>query len=209
MPIPDDPLRSDTTAIDLVAHTLTLEQLLDGARQGLRGHIGELYRRYGPDLLRKMQFEDETTTADVIMTDVFLKLPHALQGYVHKGKFEAWLWVIAKNMLTDRRRQRQRLPEPVADPGEGVASPWRVGHSFERADLIEQLASCLTPDQRDVWLLNLQGFGDKDTAERLGIKANNVAQILYRARGRVREKAQEMGLRRSDLLDSWVGSEGP
>jgi len=204
-----NPLRSDTSSIELIAHTLTLEQLLEGTRQGLRAHVGELYRRYGPELLRRVQAEDSTTTADAIMADVFLKLPDALQRYEHTGKFEAWLWVIARNMLTDRRRQRPRIPEPMSDAGEDVVSPLRPGLSFERSDLIERLASCLTPQQREVWMRNLQGYSDKDTAARLGIEANYVAQILFRARARVRQEAEAMGLHRSDILNSWIGPDLP
>lgn len=209
MATPKEPFRSDAASLELLAHTLTLEQLLEGARGGFRVHIGELYRRYGPDLLRRVQAEDSTATADAIMTDVFLKLPDALRHYEHTGKFEAWLWAIARNLLTDRRRQRRRLPEPVEDAGDDVVSPAHPGVSFERSDLIERLASCLTPQQREVWLLNLQGYSDKDTAARLGIEANNVAQILFRARGRVKKEAQAMGLHRSDILDSWLGRDAP
>lgn len=209
MPARKEPLRSAASSIALIAHTLTLEQLLDGAREGLRPHIGELYRRYGPELLQRVQREDSTTTADTIMADVFLKLPDALRSYQHTGKFEAWLWAIARNLLTDRRRQRRRIPEPVSGAGEELVSPLQPGLSFERGDLIERLTTTLTPKERDVFLHNLQGYSDQDTAARLGLTANNVAQILFRARGKVRREAEALGLHRSDILDAWLDRDRP
>ncbi len=205
---PNRRLVTDASSLELIAHTLTLHELLDGARDGLRGHVGELQRRYGPDLLRRVSREDSTVTGDTIVSDVFMKLPHALRTYQDQGKFEAWLWSIARNILTDRRRERQRLPEPVSDAGVNTPAQRREGVSFERRDLIERLAASLAPRQREVWLLNLEGYSDKETATRLGIEPNNVAQLLFRARAGVRKAADEIGLRPSDLIESGLGPDG-
>ncbi len=204
MPENDRQLINDASSLELLAHTLSLAELLAGARDGRRVYIGELQRRFGPGLLRRMEAEDSTVTASALVDDVFMKLPTALRSYSEQGKFEAWLWVLARNVLTDHRRRRKSLPEPVEDEqlqDSGAASA-RPGLSFERSDLIERLTSSLAPRQREAFLLHLQGFSDKDTAARLGIEANAVAQLLHRARQRVREEAEAMGLRRSDIISS-------
>lgn len=205
----NDPRRlvTGSTSMDLLVHTLSLEELLDGARDGLRAHIGELQRRFGPELLRRIGNEDSTVTADSILTDVFMRLPAALVGYEEQGKFENWLWVIARNVLADRRRQRKRLPDQLPDDSREISGGAPTGRSFEQSDLLERLAAALAPRQREVWLLNMSGYGDKDIAEQLGITANNVAQLLHRARTKLREEAQRLGLRPSDILHSGMSRE--
>lgn len=200
----DSPLRSAPSGLDLIVHTLSLEELLDGARDGLRSHVGELQRRFGPELLRRISQQDSTSTADGIVTDVFMRLPSALVGYEHEGKFDAWLWVMARNILRDRQRQRSRQPDQLTSDVE-LAGTDRPGRTFERADLVQRLAACLAPRQREAWLLNLEGYSDREVAERLGTTSNNVAQLLFRARARIRQEAQALGVTRSDILDSGLG----
>lgn len=197
----DNPRRllSTPSSVDLMVHTLTLAELLDGARDGLRSYIGELQRRFGPALLKRVASQDSTVTGDSILSDVFMRLPTALIGYQEEGKFEAWLWVIAKNVLRDRVRQRARAPEQYPHSDFDVAGGVRVEGAFERDDLVEKLTACLAPRQREVWMLNMAGFSDQDAAAQMGITANNVAQLLYRARTKLREEAQKMGLKPSDF----------
>lgn len=192
-------LVTSASELDLVVHTLTLDELLAGARAGGRSHVGELHRRFGPDILRRLQAEDSTVTAAEILSDVFMRLPHALASYEDHGKFEAWLYVMAKHALADKRRRRRRLPEQFPTSNFEVADTGRPGRTWEREEVIDRLASCLAPRPREVWLRNLSGFSDQETAAYLGITANNVAQILYRARARIREEALAMGLTPSDL----------
>lgn len=199
-------LITEPSAMELLVHTLPLDELIEGARDSLRSHVGELQRRFGPSLLRRIGAEDSTVTADSILTDVFMRLPSALIGYEEQGKFEAWLWVIARNVLRDRRRQRKRQPNQL--PGDfDVSGGAPTGRTFERSDLIERLAACLAPRQREVWLLNMSGYSDQDVAGQLGITANNVAQLLYRARTKLKEEARRMGLRPSDLIQSGLSQD--
>ena len=200
---PDDTPRgrlvTNPSELDLVVHTLTLDELLAGAREGGRSHVGELHRRFGPDILRRLQAEDSTVTAAEILSDVFMRLPHALASYEDHGKFEAWLYVMAKHALADKRRKRRRLPDQMPCGGFEVADTGRPGRTWERNEVIDRLAACLAERPRAVWLRNLQGFTDQETAAYLGITANNVAQILFRARARIREEAASIGLTPSDL----------
>ncbi len=208
MPPSDDRKRlvTESTSMELLVHTLTLEELLDGARDGLRNHIGELQRRFGPELLRRIGNEDSTVTADSILSDVFMRLPTALVGYEEQGKFEHWLWVIARNVLADRRRQRKRLPEQFPEHHE-ISGGAPTGRTFEQSDLVERLTAALAPRQREAWLLSMSGYGDKDIAEQLGITPNNAAQLLFRAKAKLREEAQRLGLRPSDILHSSISRE--
>jgi RNA polymerase sigma-70 factor, ECF subfamily len=200
-------LVTEPSSMELLVHTLTLDELIDGARDGLRNHIGELQRRFGPELLRRIGREDSTVTADSILTDVFMRLPAALVGYEEQGKFEAWLWVIARNVLQDRRRQRKRQPEQFPDSDFDVSGGTPTGRTFEQSDVVQRLAACLAPRQREAWLLNMSGYSDQDTAKEMGITANNVAQLLHRARTRLREEAQRLGLKPADILNTGVSRE--
>lgn len=200
-------LHTEPSGMELLVHQLTLDELLNGARQGLREHIGELHRRFGPDLLRRISAEDSTVTAAEILSDVFMRLPHALETYEDHGKFEAWLWVMAKHRLADKRRKRARQPDQFPEDGYDVRGGAKPGRTFERSDLINKLAESLAPRQREVWLLSMSGLSDPEIAEKLDINANNVAQLLFRARTRLRIEAQALGLTPADIADSGLGPE--
>lgn len=207
MPPDDRRLIEDSTSLDLLVHTLSLSTLIAGAREGHQAHIGELQRRFSPGLLRILARRDSTVSVEALVDDVFMKLPMALKSYREQEKFETWLGVLARNVLIDHQRRRANIPEPVEDDqlhAAGAASS-PPGVSFERSDLIERLTSPLAPRQREAFLLNLQGYSDQDTAARLGIEANAVAQLLHRARTRVREEAKALGLTRSDFVNSGLG----
>jgi len=197
------------SSVELLVHTLTLQELIEGARDALRSHVGELQRRFGPELLRRIGAQDSTVTADAILSDVFMRLPDALVGYEDDGRFEAWLWVIARNVLRDRQRGRRRLPDQFPHSDFEVAARDAPARSVERADLIERLGACLAPRQREVWLLNMSGYSDQEVARELDLTPNNVAQLLFRARKRLREEAQRLGLRRSDILTTGLSREFP
>lgn len=192
-------LHTVPTSIDLLVHTLTLAELLEGARQRQRSHIGELHRRFGPDLLRRLQVKDSTITAEELLSDIFMRLPDALDSYQERGSFEGLLWTMASNALIDKQRKRQRLPDQLDDRAE-LPSAARTSHTFERRDVIEKLAAELAPQQREVWLMSMEGFTNAEIAERLNTNTNNVYQLLHRAKDRLKKAAQELGITPSDLL---------
>ena len=59
--------------------------------------FGYLYRRTG-----------SRHDAEDMLQEVFVRLVRTLDRYTHDGRFEAWLFRIATNLIRDRVRQLQR-----------------------------------------------------------------------------------------------------
>jgi len=117
-----------------------------------------------------------------MVNDVFLRVFTRLTAF-HGGEtqFAAWVFTIARNMLIDEARQRDRRRVGVAPPvldgaGESIGDVEaealaRLGDDW----VVEQLGR-LTPDQRDVIVLRVVG----------DLTVENVAEVLGKGVGAVK-----------------------
>ena len=55
--------------------------------------------------------------AEDLMQEVFLRVVRMIGHYDHHGRFEAWLFRIAMNLVRDRGRRASRPPRLVEAPG--------------------------------------------------------------------------------------------
>src|SRR5262245_33368522 len=54
--------------------------------------------------------------AEDLMQEVFVRLVRTIGAYAHDGRFEAWLFRIASNLVRDRVRRAMRAPRQIG-PG--------------------------------------------------------------------------------------------
>jgi len=78
--------------------------------------------------------------ADDLVQEVFLRVVQRIGDYVHDGKFEAWLFRIAMNLVRDRVRKARRTPLQVSGDAGGDESP---------GGLWEQIADGASQSPRD------------------------------------------------------------
>jgi RNA polymerase sigma-70 factor (ECF subfamily) len=116
----------------------------------------------------------------------FLRTPNVFQNEAHRKNY---LYRIAANLAHDIRRGAvlQTTIPAEHEPGHPASSSRDFDRHALNADLERALAQ-LKPRQRDaLWLAYAEGANHQEIAQALGLKANSVKLLLFRARHKVVE----------------------
>ncbi|GAP16145.1 DNA-directed RNA polymerase specialized sigma subunit, sigma24 homolog [Longilinea arvoryzae] len=155
--------------------------------------FAELYQACFPAVFQYIQFRcDSEASVQDLTAQVFEKVLQRLPDFHSNGApFEAWLFAIARNTVTDwQRRQRLRrgLPWEVlstihsADPAPEEAAL----QVEERRQLVAALAQ-LSGRERDLLGLRFaSGLKNCEIARVVGLDENHVAVLIYRALRKLR-----------------------
>lgn len=125
-------------------------------------------------------------------------------AYLHnydpvRGRFEAWLFGIARNELRQRLRAEKRGPQWLSLD---QMPPLRILSRPAEDELLlaEQFAAVLNaiaqlpPRQQEVMALRYGvGLGHAEIGQVLGLSANHTGVLLHRALKRIRAILQELG----------------
>jgi len=144
-------------------------------------YLGPVYRYCHVRLGSREAAQDATS-------DVFLKAFAGLSGY-RGGAFAAWIFRIARNVVTDRHRQR-RPTEPMevaGDPLDGVLTPEEVAVARAESEALRGALASLSHDQRATIELRLSGWPDERIAGALGKTVAAVKKLRFRAVRRLRK----------------------
>lgn len=155
----------------------------------------QLYRRYYPRVYNYMRYRcDDRATAEDLTAEVFERLLSKIGAYhPERGPFSAWLFAIARNLVTGHRRATQRrlgisIEALRAWPGN---QPGPEEATLEHEDRAELLAAVSHLGERERDLLALK-FAARLTNRRIaaltGLSESNVGVILYRAIYRLRDE---------------------
>jgi len=175
-------------------HNLLTERIAQ-CQQGQAEAFTWLVAEYGPRLYGYfVRQAGSTGDAEDLLQETFVKVVAHIKDYRHQGRFEAWLFRLAANLLRDRgRRQRRQLQSlgklmPLADPatdGPTVASP-QAGPS-EQAQLAEfrdrlQAALQQLPQlDREIILLRYYGgLSFKEIAQHLDLPLGTALTKVHR-----------------------------
>jgi RNA polymerase sigma-70 factor (ECF subfamily) len=138
-----------------------------------------LYRRYvGPIFAFCYQRLGTRELAEDATSQVFVQALAALPGY-RAGTFRAWLYAIARNVVTDLHRARPSIELIESD----AAHPSLDDDLLLRENELDlrQLLDRLTPEQRDVVELRLAGLSGPEIAVALGRSHGAVRALQFRA----------------------------
>lgn len=143
--------------------------------------------------------------AEDLMQDVFLRVVRTLARYDHDGRFEAWIFRIAANLVRDRVRRAKRTPRTfdLGDGGDfGAASAgtdgWAgLGGAAESVDAplvrgeevaeLNQALDRLPPGEREVILLrHFSQMSFKEIAELMGTPLGTALARAHRGLARLR-----------------------
>jgi RNA polymerase sigma factor (sigma-70 family) len=131
--------------------------------------------------------------AEDLAAEVFARAWRRLPDLRKPESAAAWLFVIARNLVVDRRRRATPLPEPLPDE-----IPDCDGHPESRLLAVEQrvlLRECLAElndrEREIVGLRFVAGLQNRQIAPIIGTSEGNVAKILHRALAKVRERLHE------------------
>jgi RNA polymerase sigma-70 factor (ECF subfamily) len=156
-----------------------------------------LYRRYAGPIYgycyRRLATRE---LAEDATSQVFTRALAAMPKY-RGNAFRPWLYTIAHHVIADHyRRGRPTFPLDDAFELEAIdLSPEDEALHAEGARNVRRLLSNLTPDQRDVVELRLNGLTGVEIADVLGKQPGAIRAVQFRAYQRLRELLTEEGAR--------------
>ncbi len=133
--------------------------------------------------------------------DLFLKIWKGLSSYRADAPFENWVMTVTVRGCYDflRKHRRRRESEVLVDPQGSRDAPDKRSERAEKqrdaSETVQLLLQELPPKDRTViTLLDLEERGVKETALLTGWSESNVKVRAHRARKKMREIYDELGL---------------
>ena len=137
-----------------------------------------------------------THDAEDALQEALLRAWKGLPHFEGRSSLRSWLYTIATNASLDAMKRRPQRIVPIdevhpADPHDGPAARYERRESLEGA---LGAARDLPRNQRAVLVMReMLGFSARETADALGTSVAAVNSALQRARGAIREQADERG----------------
>lgn len=159
-----------------------------------------LYEQHGKALFSFVQryVPDRGSAEDVVQETLLRAWRHIHQVDTRAGNPRAYLFTVARNVLTDQWRAERSRPHLVGDDATMAAVPADedVEEAVERWTVAEALQR-LTPEHRAVvHALYFEGRSVADAARQLGIPPGTVKSRSYYAVRALRVTLEEMGVLR-------------
>jgi RNA polymerase sigma-70 factor (ECF subfamily) len=177
--------------------------LVERAQQGDPAAFSEIYDRHQPAIYRYISFRvGGTAAAEDLTSEVFVRVVGRIDRFKYRGRpLLAWLYTIARNLVTDHHRRVGRhtvtpLDEARPAPGEGPEA--RAERHLAELGVVRALGA-LTEEQRQVILLKfVEGMDSAEMAGLLGKTVGSVKALQHRALAALRRAmdAEEEGSRR-------------
>lgn len=178
-------------------------RLMQRVRDDDNGAFEELVEKYQHRLVAVLNHVvGNTTEAEDLAQEVFLRVYRARKKYRARSKFSTWLFTIANNLALNAIRQRQRrpaVPLEVHDSGplgprpaeqlvrDRARQPMQQMQQQEIAEFVRQAVESLNERQRIAVVLNkFEEMNYSDIAEVMGLSTKAVKSLLSRARTNLR-----------------------
>ncbi|MDE3103109.1 MAG: sigma-70 family RNA polymerase sigma factor [Chloroflexota bacterium] len=166
--------------------------VIDRARSGDRAAFSELYDTYVDSVYRYLLYRvREPSDAEDLTSEVFTRAFANIRRYRWQGKsFLAWLYTIARNAVTDRRRRER--PTVDLDTAFGIAEDGPTAHDRavhgERVVALRGAVKHLTAEQQQVLALRFErNLSSRQVARMLGKNEGAIRALQFRALGRLRK----------------------
>jgi RNA polymerase sigma-70 factor (ECF subfamily) len=166
--------------------------VIERARSGDRSAFADLYDTHVEAVYRYILYRvREPSDAEDLTSDVFTRAFANIHRYRWQGKsFLAWLYTIARNAVTDRRR-RQR-PTVDLENAFGLAEDGPTAHEHavrgEEVDALRGAVKHLTTEQQEVLVLRfVENMSSRQVANMLGKNEGAIRALQFRALGRLRK----------------------
>jgi len=123
--------------------------------------------------------------ADDLLQETYYRFLRARTTYENDAHRRNALFRIATNLARDSRRRGIRA-QLVAIPDDGLMASVDLAAETERREDLARAMSHLKPRERAMlWLAYAQGSTHRDIASMVGVKAESVRLLLFRARHKV------------------------
>lgn len=189
--------RADDTADRVAGHSSNDEA---GAVMGPRGHEGIVVAAFEAHqhelfsfLARSMRDDAE---AEDLVQETFLRLSREVQAGRTPEHLRAWLYRVATNLATSRRRRRSVVGRwlerfgPTEHEGPPVPSPETRAIGRERVAELERALQALPAGAKMALLLSGEGFSGREIAQAIGRSEAATRTLVCRARMRLRAELE-------------------
>ncbi|MCG3127904.1 MAG: ECF RNA polymerase sigma factor SigW [Phycisphaerae bacterium] len=178
-----------------------LADLIERARRDDPGALAALIEAYGRRVYGFVyRLTGSRDASEDLMQTTFLRLVRMLPGYVHQGKFDAWLFRIAGNAVRDRARAATRRDRHFAHSNE-LASANRAARdngdpharavSAEDGDRLQAALAELEPADREIVMLrHFSDLSFREIADLLNVPLGTALSRAHRALGRLRARLE-------------------
>jgi len=148
--------------------------------------------------------------AEDLLQELFVRLVRMIGEYRHDGRFDAWLFRIATNLVRDRLRRAKKAPvvglEPSQKDWESATldqrsdrmspDPSEVVHRAEQVDQLQRAIGQLPEAEREVILLrHFSQMSFRQIAELMGTPLGTALARAHRGLARLRKLMGEDGER--------------
>lgn len=184
-----------------VEHIVGDAELITQVRGGDRAAFGELYSRHVQAATNLARQFARGTEADDLVSEAFARVLDGLNsGKGPDTAFRAYLFTVLRHTAYDRTKQSARVSysdddstydQPVLDPDTVLAGAESqiVGKAYKA--LPERWQAVL-------WYLTVEGHTPEEAGKLLGLTANAVTSLAYRAREGLREAYLQAHLSETD-----------
>lgn len=172
--------------------------LVRRAQQWDRAAITEIYERHQPQVYRYILYRvQDADLAGDLTGEVFLRLVEHVRDFTYRGRpLLAWLYTIARNLISDHYRQARRIhPVPVEELHPARApEPVDPTERWLTRQRLEQALAYLSEEQYEVILLRfVEGMDTESTARLLGKSVRAVKSLQYRGLRALRQVLEKNG----------------
>jgi RNA polymerase sigma factor (sigma-70 family) len=162
-----------------------------------------LYRRHEMPVWRYLQRNVRNhASADDLLQEVWFAVARDAPRYTPTSRFTSWLFAIAHHRMIDfiRTRRQHTSLDSLLQGGEAVpglatdprAGPLALATSQDEAGAIVHALSCLPNEQREAFLLQIEGdLSVEEIAAITGASFETAKSRLRYARNRLRELLKE------------------
>jgi RNA polymerase sigma-70 factor, ECF subfamily len=167
--------------------------LVHRAQHGDTEAIGELYEKFRLSIYRFMFYRtSDTQAADDLTSEVFLRMIRGLAGYKQQDvTFQAWLFQIAHNLLTDHyRKMSVRNHISLEEQMMTLQEPSQSAHNERSLNSVtlRQALNRLNNEQRDVIVLRfVAGMPIAEVAQTLNKSEDAIKGLQRRGLAELRE----------------------
>jgi RNA polymerase sigma-70 factor (ECF subfamily) len=132
----------------------------------------------------------DRSAAEDMVQDVFVRMLKYRSTFRDEGRFETWMFRIARNARADyfRKRAVQHLPDEGVDAVADTPGPARLMELGQDVALLKRALLRLREDRRELIILTrYRGMKHDDIGEMLGIDVGAVKVRIHRAMKELRE----------------------
>jgi RNA polymerase sigma factor (sigma-70 family) len=180
---------------------VTDEALMCAVRDGDVGKLGTLYERHHVALFDYLsRMIGNRTAAEDLLQDVFVRMLKYRGTFRNDGRFESWMFHLARNARADyfRRRAAVELNDDGLDAPIDAPGPAHLVERDEQTALLRRALLQLREDRRELIILaRYRGMKRDAIAELLGVDVSTVNVRIHRAVKELRDIVQRLAGKQS------------